>query len=842
MLESVLPQVEPAPSNPQPTAPQSTSQGSCVNVFFFLAFLSWIVVLSAIREFTNLGASINPDPGGKITALIGVGVQLILAGIPLAITATFWIQSRYKAIFQAWFLATVYMVFLLPGYLPGLTDIQAQTFLQILGSLVFCVLLVFLIRHREKKADHLQTDLQPPQRSRTKVWLMCFLVAALSSLPWFAWGTFGSVLDTVLGLLFGLVLGLASVLLFYFFIYIPLRSHGSNLWSDYLLAGLGGGAMLFTMASATTFCYGGMQWLLMLILPGLAWILAAILLLDPAMPGPGKTPVSQRAGINTILPLSLLVGLVAAAPLTLIDPDDLPLVASMGSGEILGKAFQAAFISAIIILSIAVVLLIVYRFQRGRPSTEALVTKGPSRGNAILGIATLAAVALAIGVYFFAGQPGWHGERMFVILKDQADVSSAASIKDYNARRQAVYKTLVEHANTTQSDLRLSLDRLGIAYTPYYLVNALEMPDNPFLRFWLSRRPEVDRILNAPLLRPLPSRPPGGEGNITQPPTGTDWNLTLIGADKVWKDFGVTGQGILIGQSDSGVQGDHPELAAAYRGKGGHNDYNWFDPWNHTSAPVDLDGHGTHTTGIILGKDTGVAPGANWMACVNLARNLANPGFYLDCWQFNFAPFPLGGDPLKDGKPELGAQILNNSWGCPEVEGCDANAFLAAVRALRSAGVFIVASAGNDGPKCGSLETPPPTYAEAFAVGSVRSDGQLSDFSSIGPVTADGSQRVKPDILAPGEDVLSSFPGNSYEYESGTSMAGPHVVGVVALMWAANPLLIGDIDRTEQILKQTATPYHGYLPNCPGAKDTPSTATGYGIVNAYAAVKMALGK
>ena len=71
-------------------------------------------------------------------------------------------------------------------------------------------------------------------------------------------------------------------------------------------------------------------------------------------------------------------------------------------------------------------------------------------------------------------------------------------------------------------------------------------------------------------------------------------------------------------------------------------------------------------------------------------------------------------------------------------------------------------------------------------------------------------------------------------------MAGPHVAGTVALMWAANPKLIGDIDRSMQTLRETADPFDDVLPDCPGAGDYPSTAAGYGILNAYEAVRLAL--
>jgi subtilisin family serine protease len=297
---------------------------------------------------------------------------------------------------------------------------------------------------------------------------------------------------------------------------------------------------------------------------------------------------------------------------------------------------------------------------------------------------------------------------------------------------------------------------------------------------------------------------------------------------------------VLVGQSDSGVQWDHPELRDSYRGKDGSNQYNWLDPWTGSTSPTDHGGHGTHTLGTIVGKNTGVAPGAEWIGCVNLERNLGNPPYYLNCLQFMLAPYPQDGDPLRDGRPDLGAMVLNNSWGCPNMEGCDAEALKDAVDALKVAGVFVVASAGNDGPVCSSLSDPIAIYHDVFSVGAIDAAGKLAPFSSVGPVTVDGSGRIKPDIVAPGVQILSAFPGNTYQRLEGTSMAGPHVVGVVALMWSANPKLIGNIERTVEILQESAAPYQGDLPSCPEADQIPSSAFGYGIVDAYQAVKLSL--
>jgi subtilisin family serine protease len=288
------------------------------------------------------------------------------------------------------------------------------------------------------------------------------------------------------------------------------------------------------------------------------------------------------------------------------------------------------------------------------------------------------------------------------------------------------------------------------------------------------------------------------------------------------------------------VQGDHPALRDGYRGRAGQNDYNWLDPWNGSRAPTDISGHGTHTTGSVLGRGgIGVAPGAEWIGCVNLARNLGNPPLYLDCLQFMLAPYAQGADPFTDGDPARAPHVLNNSWGCPPLEGCDPGALAPAVRALRAAGIFVVASAGNAGPRCGSVSDPIAIYDDVFSVGASDEDGNVAPFSSRGPVTVDSSDRIKPDILAPGVGVLSSLPGGTYGFNDGTSMAGPHVAGVVALMWSANPKLIGDIDQTEQILIATARPYVGQKIGC-FEGDLPSDAYGYGLVDAYAAVQAAL--
>src|SRR5690606_10511104 len=263
---------------------------------------------------------------------------------------------------------------------------------------------------------------------------------------------------------------------------------------------------------------------------------------------------------------------------------------------------------------------------------------------------------------------------LFVILAAQADLSLDPALAagtgqaGRDARAAEVYRRLVDHATASQADLRAELDRLGLAYTPYYLVNAVEVTGGPGVRAWLSRRDDVDRVLTSQHLRPLPAPPPPASGRAGLAPEDPEWNIALIGADRVWRELGVTGAGIVVGGSDSGVDGAHPALAPGFRGGGD----SWLDPWNGTRSPADRFGHGTHTLGTAVGAGgIGVAPGAEWAACVNLDRNLGNPARYLDCLQFMLAPYPAGGDPFRDGRPARAPHVLTNSWSCPPIEGCD---------------------------------------------------------------------------------------------------------------------------------------------------------------------------
>ncbi len=715
----------------------------------------------------------------SITGVAGLAFQAVSLSFVVGLLWFFTRDDRYRPVYAGWLGAALMAFPALALRFIGPNNDQPGALAQIVIALLGVGIALFV--RRGKLAWN-------PASVPAGL-----LVSAVGIAPLAVFGALGSPGDALLHLLAGLAFGLLAAALI------------STSTKNYFLDGLGIGALLALLGSVLG--YDGGQLILLGLLPPFAFALSAL------------KPSTAATAVST--------GLLAAAGLMFFDPTELTIM--LGDlGEVALKAVALALGLGWLAGGLAWGA---KKLLGGQPWSKAAAMVGAA-----------AAWLTLIALHLFAGNRGFYGDRLFVILKDQADISDVVSIQDRNERLTETYTRLTAHAETSQSDLRKTLDTLRIGYTPYYLVNALEVQGGTLARLYLLTRPEVDRVIPSPRLRPVPAADisPGEFTSVAENP---GWNIQMIGADKVWEEFGVKGAGIVIGQSDSGAEATHPALAAQYRGAAVGDDYNWFDPWDGTNSPVDAGGHGTHTLGTILGAGgIGVAPEATWFACANLARNLGNPALYLDCMQFMLAPFPQGGDPFSDGDPTRAAHVLNNSWGCPEIEGCDPTSLQQAAENLRAAGIFVVVSTGNDGPNCSTVSAPLSLYDAVFSVGAVDRFGNMAEFSSRGPVTVDGSGRMKPDIAAPGVDVFSSLPGGTYGPNSGTSMAGPQLAGVLGLMWSAIPDLIGDIDQTEQIIIATADPYSGSFATGCFEGGTPNAAYGYGVVNVYEAVKMALGK
>jgi subtilisin family serine protease len=433
-----------------------------------------------------------------------------------------------------------------------------------------------------------------------------------------------------------------------------------------------------------------------------------------------------------------------------------------------------------------------------------------------------------------------------VILGEQADLRGAVHLGTREAKGRFVVGRLWDAATRTQAALRVSLDRRGVPYRSFYVINALAVTGGRELVAELVTRPEVARIAANPVVRaPLPS-PALTEAGAS----AVEWNVQRVNADDVWQ-LGYTGQGVVVGGQDTGYDWDHPALISAYRGWNGitiTHDYNWHDAIHSgggicgpdSSEPCDDHGHGTHTMGTIVGDDgagnqIGVAPGARWIGCRNMDQGVGTPATYIECFEFFLAPYPQGGTPSQ-GDPGRAPHVINNSWICPPSEGCDWAALQAVVENVRAAGILVVASAGNAGSACGTVRSPPALYEDAFSVGATNSSDDIASFSSRGPVTIDGSGRRKPDASAPGVGIRSSLPGG-YGSMSGTSMAGPHAAGVAALVWSAAPYLIGDVAGTERLIGRTARPrFTAQGCGGDGPDQVPNNVYGWGIVDSLAAV------
>ncbi|MCB0520728.1 MAG: S8 family serine peptidase [Lewinellaceae bacterium] len=445
------------------------------------------------------------------------------------------------------------------------------------------------------------------------------------------------------------------------------------------------------------------------------------------------------------------------------------------------------------------------------------------------------------------------------VLKQQADVSAARQLKTKDEKATYVFNQLSQTALSTQAGLIAFLEQKNVAYQSLFIVNAIEASGDIALLEELAQRPDVGQIIANPTSRFDAPVDRGGTSERT-----IEWGIEKINADDVWA-MGYRGQGVTVGGQDTGYEWEHPALKNEYRGydtltgTADHN-YNWHDAIHSISPlasdslnpcgldspfPCDDHNHGTHTMGTMVGLDgdneIGVAPGAKWCACRNMERGNGSPFTYLECFQWFIAPTDLNNE---NPDPTKAPHVVNNSWYCSAGEGCNATNLQLmnlAVNNLRLAGTVVVVSAGNSGSGCSSIADPPALFESSFSVGATDINDTIAGFSSRGPVMADGSGRLKPNVSAPGVFVRSSIRNGGYANFSGTSMAGPHVVGLVALMISANPDLAGQVDTIENIIERTAVPLFTDQ-ECGGVPGTltPNNTYGYGRVDALAAVAEAL--
>ncbi|HEY4320798.1 MAG TPA: S8 family serine peptidase [Gemmatimonadales bacterium] len=240
------------------------------------------------------------------------------------------------------------------------------------------------------------------------------------------------------------------------------------------------------------------------------------------------------------------------------------------------------------------------------------------------------------------------------------------------------------------------------------------------------------------------------------------WGITQVTAPAAWA-AGFRGDGVTVGMMDSGGDPTHPDLsfAGGYNAvTGGTTSADWAD------NVASCNGHGTHVAGTVAAKDNGIG-------VVGVAPNVTL--YALKVFQ----------DISGSCGAFTSSQILALQWAVTNhirvvsasIGGGWSGSYSNAVDQAAAAGTYLVAAAGND--NGGAVEYP-GAYPSAIAVSSLSTANTVSSFSSVGPQVFVG---------APGENVESTMPGGTYGYKSGTSMATPHVAGIVALLLEQTPTL-----------------------------------------------------
>lgn len=441
---------------------------------------------------------------------------------------------------------------------------------------------------------------------------------------------------------------------------------------------------------------------------------------------------------------------------------------------------------------------------------------------------------------------------------------STAGIQGKEAKARWVFELLKSNAQTTQEPVTRYLQALHTKAQPFYVVNCIASE--------LSRS-EAEEVYRLPGVRSIIYDWPIKQAEVEEETWTTlrepmyTWGIEMIGADIV-QEMGYKGAGVTVGDQDTGVKWDVSSIKDKYRGVDTdtvRHDYHWYDgvheisplhndsiiaPSNNPCGlkvpyPCDDHNHGTHTVGTMLGSEgddiIGVAPEAEWMGCRCMERGWGSLQTYLRCFEFFLAPTDVNGE---NPRPEMAPSVINNSWTCPPVEGCDPTNYSVlevAVENLSTSGVVVVASAGNDGRGgCSTIAAPGSMFEASLAVGATAPNDSIAGFSSRGPVMADGSGRTKPDVSAPGVGVRSQIRNGNYVNWNGTSMAGPHVAGLVALMISANPEIDGEVEAIKNIIKSTAVRKWRDDLGCDTiTMQVPNNIYGWGRVDAVAAVEEA---
>ncbi|HEX2896628.1 MAG TPA: S8 family serine peptidase [candidate division Zixibacteria bacterium] len=405
------------------------------------------------------------------------------------------------------------------------------------------------------------------------------------------------------------------------------------------------------------------------------------------------------------------------------------------------------------------------------------------------------------------------------------EVESASNTRE--GRYFEAYDRLKSTHQNKQMPLRSILEQKKSAgkcrnFKCSWLANVIEAEITAGELEALAQRNDVEVISTIPVLTSI------GKSGRTQTAgnalstAGVEPNLTFIRAPQAWA-LGYTGAGRIICSFDTGIDGDHPALYNSWKGHDGDSAAAWFDPSQGSSFPNPvLDVHGTQVMGIMVGHDDvtgdtiGVAPDAKWISVAVVDIEGAS---YIDA--FEWAANPDGDFNTVSDVPD----VINHSWGIEGI-GCQ-DFFFEFIDNLEALGVVNIFACGNDGPTASTIRNPANRALDSidcFSVGAVTVENPpaVLSYSSRGPSNCSAS--IKPNVCAPGTNIRTAYIGDIYDFADGTSIAAPHVSGLVALLRQKNP------NATVSQIKNAILTTTQFRPN------PVNNNIGWGVINCSAAL------